>query len=346
MEFHVITLFPEMFESPFRGGMVGRAIEQRIITVKPHALRPFGLGNYKQVDDQPYGGGSGMVMRPEPIAAAIDAVKAKHPELVAHPDDAARRAARQHKVRELAGRKPGLLLIAGRYEGVDERVRAMVDQEISIGDYVLAGGELPAMVVIEAVTRMLPGVLGNSASLMKNRSARKCSNIRNTPGPRSFAARPSRRSCSAATMRKSARWRREQALERTARRRPDLLGDQGRRCSSFIALIHHPVVDRNGRIVASAITSLDLHDMARSAHTYGVTRDYMVHPVPELREFAAERARPLDGSYGRQFDGCRREALETGRGSRATLMRRSLDATRCAGSRRCSCIRRRAPRAG
>jgi tRNA (guanine37-N1)-methyltransferase len=165
MEFHIITLFPEMFDSPFRGGMVGRAIEQGIITVKAHPLRPFGLGNYKQVDDQPYGGGSGMVMRPEPIAAAIDALTGEHPGLWRILLTPQGNLLDQEKVRELASRKAGLLLIAGRYEGVDERVRSMVDEEISIGDYVLSGGEIPAMALIEAVARLQPGVLGNPESL-------------------------------------------------------------------------------------------------------------------------------------------------------------------------------------
>src|SRR5271169_6654365 len=134
MEFHVITLFPEMFDSPFRGGMIGRAIEQGLIAIKAHPLREFGLGNHRQVDDEPYGGGSGMVMRPEPIAAAIEAVTGKHPELWRVLLTPQGELLRQPLVAELAGRAPGLLLIAGRYEGVDERVRDMVDQELSIGD--------------------------------------------------------------------------------------------------------------------------------------------------------------------------------------------------------------------
>ena len=117
MEFHIITLFPEMFESPFRGGMVGRAIERGIIVVKPHPLRPFGLGNYKQVDDQPYGGGSGMVMRPEPIAAAIDAVMGEHPDLwriLMTPQGA---PLTQEKVRELARAQAGAAAHRGALRG-------------------------------------------------------------------------------------------------------------------------------------------------------------------------------------------------------------------------------------
>ena len=147
MEFHVITLFPEMFESPFRGGMIGRAVEQGLIAIKAHPLREHGLGNYRQVDDAPYGGGSGMVMRPEPIAAAIDAVTEQRPGLWRILMTPQGEVFDNSMARDLAKRAPGLMIVAGRYEGIDERVRSLVDQEISIGDYVLSGGEIPAMPV-------------------------------------------------------------------------------------------------------------------------------------------------------------------------------------------------------
>jgi tRNA (guanine37-N1)-methyltransferase len=223
MEFHIITLFPEMFESPFRGGMVGRAIEQGIIVVKPHPLRPFGLGNYKQVDDQPYGGGSGMVMRPEPIAAAIDAVMGAHPQLrriLMTPQGA---PLTQEKVRELA-RKEGLLLIAGRYEGVDERVRAMVDEEISIGDYVLSGGELPAMALIEAVARLQPGVLGNPDSIEEESFSAGLLEYPQYTRPEDFRGMRVPEVLLSGDHGKIRAWREEQARRRTAERRPDLLG--------------------------------------------------------------------------------------------------------------------------
>jgi tRNA (guanine37-N1)-methyltransferase len=224
MEFHIITLFPEMFESPFRGGMVGRAIEQQIIVVKPHPLRPFGLGNYKQVDDQPYGGGSGMVMRPEPIAAAIDAVMAEHPQLrriLMTPQGA---PLTQEKVRELAIHTAGLLLIAGRYEGVDERVRAMVDEEISIGDYVLSGGELPAMVLIEAVARMQPGVLGNPDSIEEESFSAGLLEYPQYTRPDEFRGARVPEVLLSGDHAKIRAWRDEQARRRTQERRPDLLG--------------------------------------------------------------------------------------------------------------------------
>lgn len=224
MEFHIITLFPEMFDSPFRGGMVGRAIEQGIITVKAHPLRPFGLGNYKQVDDQPYGGGSGMVMRPEPIAAAIDAVTREHPGLwriLLTPQGG---LLDQEKVRELASRKPGLLLLAGRYEGVDERVRSMVDEEISIGDYVLSGGEIPAMAVIEAVARLQPGVLGNPESLDEESFATpELLEYPHYTRPEEFRGMHVPEILLGGDHGKIRAWREAEARRRTELRRPDLI---------------------------------------------------------------------------------------------------------------------------
>ncbi len=223
MEFHIITLFPEMFESPFRGGMTGRAIEQGIIVVKPHPLRPFGLGNYKQVDDQPYGGGSGMVMRPEPIAAAIDAVTGEHPELWRILMTPQGIPLTQAKVRELAARKPGLLLLAGRYEGVDERVRAMIDEEISIGDYVLSGGELPAMVLIEAVARLQPGVLGNPDSIEEESFSVDLLEYPQYTRPEEFRGARVPEILLSGDHGKIRAWREAQARRRTEERRPDLL---------------------------------------------------------------------------------------------------------------------------
>lgn len=223
MEFHIITLFPEMFESPFRGGIVGRAIEQGIIVVKPHALRPFGLGNYKQVDDQPYGGGSGMVMRPEPVAAAIDAVTVEHPALWRILMTPQGIPLTQAKVRELAKRQEGLLLIAGRYEGVDERVRALVDEEISIGDYVLSGGELPAMVLIEAVARLQPGVLGNPESIEEESFSAGLLEYPQYTRPEEFRGMRVPEILLSGDHAKIRAWREAEARRRTAERRPDLL---------------------------------------------------------------------------------------------------------------------------
>jgi tRNA (guanine37-N1)-methyltransferase len=222
MEFHVITLFPEMFDSPFRGGMIGRAVKQGLIELEVHPLRPFGLGTYRQVDDAPYGGGSGMVMRPEPLAAALDEVTSHHPGLwrvLMTPQGEVLGHALAH---ELAARTRGLLLVAGRYEGIDERVRSLVDQEISIGDYVLSGGELPAMVVIEAVGRLIPGVLGNPDSLAEESFAAGTLEYPQYTRPEEFRGMRVPEVLLSGDHAKVREWRRAEAEKRTARRRPDL----------------------------------------------------------------------------------------------------------------------------
>ncbi len=223
MEFHCITLFPEMFASPFAGGIMARAVRAGLVRIETHNLREHGLGRYRQVDDEPYGGGSGMVMRPEPIAAAIDAVMAQRPGLWRVLLTPQGELFRQSMAADLARREPGLLLIAGRYEGVDERVRGLVDQEISIGDYVLSGGELPAMVVVEAVTRLLPGVLGNQASLEEESFGAGLLEYPQYTRPEVFRGQQVPSILLSGDHEKIRRWRREQALERTRRRRPDLL---------------------------------------------------------------------------------------------------------------------------
>ena len=297
MEFHVITLFPEMFESPFRGGMVGRAIEAGIVVVTPHPLRPFGLGNYRQVDDQPYGGGSGMVMRPEPIAAAIDAVMAEHPALwrvlmtpqgePLTPGEGAR--ARGARTRTAAHRGP--LRGSGRTRARDGR-SGDIDRRLRA-----SGGELPAMVVIEAVTRLIPGVLGNPDFVEEESFSAGLLEYPQYTRPEEFRGAARARGAAQRRPWQDPPMARDQARARTEKRRPDLWRRPGV-ADLFIALIHHPVLDRKGRIVTSAITSLDIHDLARSARTYGVRAMYIVHPIAELREFAVTVIRPLALDYG------------------------------------------------
>jgi len=228
MEFHLVTLFPEMFVSPFASGIMSRAMRNGLVKIETHDLRQHGLGRYRQVDDEPYGGGSGMVMRPEPIAAAIDAVTQRHPGLWRILLTPQGELFRQPIAVDLAGREPGLVLIAGRYEGVDERVRELVDQELSVGDYVLSGGELAAMVVIEAVTRLIPGVLGNSASLDEESFGSGLLEYPQYTRPELFGDRAVPEVLLSGDHEKIRRWRREQALERTRKRRPDLLAKSGR----------------------------------------------------------------------------------------------------------------------
>ena len=223
MEFHVITLFPEFFAAANWPGMVGRALKADLVKIEAHDLREHGLGSYRQVDDTPYGGGSGMVLRPEPIFAALDNVLRAHPGLWRVLLTPQGEPLNQALVRELSGRRPGLLLVAGRYEGIDERVGAAVDQEISIGDYVLSGGELASMVVIEAVARLVPGVLGNPESLAEESFADGMLEYPQYTRPEEFRGMRVPEILLSGDHRKIQEWRKTEALRRTARRRPELI---------------------------------------------------------------------------------------------------------------------------
>jgi tRNA (guanine37-N1)-methyltransferase len=218
----VLTIFPGIFESPLRESLLGKAIEARTIDVRVHDIRDHTTDRHRQVDDESYGGGPGMVMKPEPLFAAVESLgEGRKSILVMSP---AGRRLDQELVRELAAER-WLVLIAGRYEGIDERVvEGLSAEEVSIGDYVLSGGEIPALVVLEAVTRLVPGVIG-----------REESHERDSFGPEGLLDHPHyTRPAEFRGMRvpevllsgdhaEVERWRREAAVEKTRRNRPDLL---------------------------------------------------------------------------------------------------------------------------
>lgn len=164
MTIQIITLFPGMFEGVLGTSMLRKAQEKNLVEYNLINLRDFGLGPRKQVDDTPYGGGSGMVLKPEPLFAATEHAKKKDPDAQVLLMTPRGEQFNQEMAREFAATEAGLIIICGRYEGYDERITSIVDKQISIGDYVLTGGELPAMVIIDAVTRLIPGVLGGETS--------------------------------------------------------------------------------------------------------------------------------------------------------------------------------------
>ena len=160
----VITLFPEMFTGVFAASMLWKAQDRELVKLTTMDLRQFGLGPRKQVDDTPYGGGDGMLLKPEPLFAAVEAAKANDPEAQVLLMTARGERWVQAHAQAMADDPRGLIIICGRYEGYDERITTVVDKQISIGNYVLTGGEIPAMVVVDSVTRLIPGVLGGETS--------------------------------------------------------------------------------------------------------------------------------------------------------------------------------------
>lgn len=222
MKFDVLSLFPAMFETPFRESILGKAVERGLIQITAHNLRDWAEGRHQVTDDTPYGGGDGMVMKPEPVVGAIEALKAQalgSPVLLLTPQG---KLFSQQVARTLAG-MPGLILVCGRYEGFDERIRGWADDEYSIGDYVLTGGELPAMVVIDTVARLLPGVLGGSASAEDDSFANGLLEYPQYTRPVDFRGQRVPDVLLSGHHGEIVRWRRRQQLLRTLSRRPDLL---------------------------------------------------------------------------------------------------------------------------
>ncbi len=223
MKIDVISIFPPMFEALTAYGVTGRAIENGLLDVTVWNPRDYTTDRHRSVDDRPYGGGPGMVMRPEPLAAAISAARAGNPGAgVVYLSPKGRRLD-QAGVLELAARDR-LILVAGRYEGVDQRVLdAEVDEEWSIGDYVLSGGELAAMVLIDAVARHLPGVLGHEQSAQQDSFAAGLLECEHYTRPEVFAGRAVPEVLLSGDHERIRRWRLKRALGQTWLRRPDLL---------------------------------------------------------------------------------------------------------------------------
>ena len=219
LEIDVLTLFPAMVAEPLAQSIPGRIQERGLATVRVHDLREFGLGRHRAVDDTPYGGGAGMVMRVEPIVAAVESVR--RPESTVILLDPGGEVFRHDRAADLAAREH-LVFICPRYEGVDERIRAFVDLELSIGDYVLTGGELPALVVIDAVIRLLPGAIDDASTDEESFSAGLLEYPQYTRPP-SFRGMDVPSILASGDHGAVARWRQEQAVERTRARRPDLL---------------------------------------------------------------------------------------------------------------------------
>ena len=227
MRIDILTLFPNMFSGPFAESIVKRAMDRNLVNIVIHNLRDWGIGKHKVVDDYPFGGGPGMVMKPEPLVEAIEAIEAENDSspvsiIMLTPQG---RVFNQEIATELAD-LDRLILICGHYEGVDERVREhLVTDEISIGDYVLTGGELPAMVVIDAVVRQLPGVLGSEESAKEDSHTNGILQYPQYTRPQVYRGWETPEVLLSGNHAQIAKWRREQSIARTLSRRPDLLRD-------------------------------------------------------------------------------------------------------------------------
>ncbi|MCA9580443.1 MAG: tRNA (guanosine(37)-N1)-methyltransferase TrmD [Myxococcales bacterium] len=219
MHFHVITIFPELFDSFLRGGIFGKAIEAGAVHVNCVSPRDFTKDRHRAVDDAPYGGGSGMVMMPGPLLSAVRSLPDRPHRILLTPQG----APLTQRTAERLSTLPAMALLCGRYEGVDERVREEMDEEISLGDFVLLGGEVAAMAVMESVIRLLPGVLGNADSSREESHSESLLEYPHYTRPRDYEGRMVPEVLLSGDHEAIRRFRRQESLRRTWRRRPDLL---------------------------------------------------------------------------------------------------------------------------
>ncbi len=222
LELHVLTIFPEILVSPLQESILKRAQEKGLVRIALHDLRQYTTDLHRTTDDAPYGGGPGMIMKVEPLVHGIERLRTEVPALHTILTCPQGHLFTQQRARELAG-KEAILLVCGRYGGADDRVRAYVDEEMSIGDYVLTGGELAALVMMDAMIRLIPGVLGNTLSADDDSFVGHLLDAPQYTRPKMFRGQPVPDVLLSGNHQQIQRWRRQEALKRTLHRRPELL---------------------------------------------------------------------------------------------------------------------------
>ncbi|MCB9555072.1 MAG: tRNA (guanosine(37)-N1)-methyltransferase TrmD [Deltaproteobacteria bacterium] len=319
MKFEVVTIFPEIFDSFLQGSLLGKAIDRGLIEVAFSDPRDFTADRHRTVDDTPFGGGDGMVLKPEPWVAAIEAAQARSPNAHRVALTPAGQPIRQADLRRLAQRE-SLVLVCGRYEGFDERILGYVDQQLSLGDFVLNGGEVPAMALIDGIARLIPEVIGNPGSLGEESHQDGLLEYPQYTRPREFRGAAVPEVLLGGDHQKVADWRTSQRLTRTLERRPELfrrhrLSERERQLFAmpagrvYLALVHHPVYDKAQQLVTTALTNLDLHDIARSSRTFGLGGYFVITPITAQRQLAERIVGHWQSGHGAIHNPHRQQAL-------------------------------------
>ena len=339
MRIDILSLFPAMF-APLAESMVGRARAAGLLALNVHNIRDYAADKHHITDDRPYGGGAGMVMKPEPIFAAVRAIYREARSLsgdsrtlaapawprviVTSPQG---RPYTQALARELAKERQ-LIIICGHYEGIDERViEGLATDVISLGDFVLTGGEIAALAIADSVARLLPGVLGHEDSAVDESFSAGLLEYPHYTRPPVFEGQEAPPVLQSGDHAAIAHWRREKAVERTFKYRPELLdtaplSEEEAACAArlrqqqakafrlFVALLHYPVLNKKKQVINTSLTNLDLHDIARAGATYGVSRYFVVQPIDAQRQLMADLLEHWQEGFGARYNPDREQALK------------------------------------
>jgi len=312
MKISVITAFPELIRGYLSTSILGRGIAAGKLETEVVDIRDFAEGDYRQIDDYCYGSG-GMMLMPEPLKKALDNVSAGKKPFVVCPSPQGVRL-HQELVEDLA-RKEHLVIVCGHYEGIDERfTKKYVDLEVSLGDFVLTGGEMPAMAIIDAISRLIPGVVGNSTSVKEDSFYSGMLDTPHYTRPSEWQGEEVPEILLSGDTKAIEKWRRRQSVERTLKRRPDIVGRAGiipwLGGGAYVMEVHYPVLDKRGEKSSTAITGMDLHDIARACRTYGIKKYLLVTPIAQQREMAKRIIDHWTKGWGSTYNPDRREAFE------------------------------------
>ncbi len=322
--FNILSIFPEIVECFTKYSIINRAVENKLLKFNFINLRDFCEDKHKQIDDEPYGGGSGMVFKVEPVYKALSSLKTDERGKVVLLSAKGIKFT-NHIAKELAKEK-ALTLICGRYEGIDERIVDFVDYEISIGDYVLMGGEIPASVIIEAVSRLIPGVVGKEDSVKYESFQDIFLEYPHYTRPAEFNGLKVPEVLLSGNHKEIEKWRKTKSIETTLKKRIDLILNRERPLTKdeldiiqnllkdkyeiYVGLVHYPVYNKKGEIVLTAITNMDIHDISRVSRTYNIKKYFLITPDEEQKAYALRIINHWKEGYGKEFNPTRKEALK------------------------------------
>ena len=326
MKFDIVTIFPDFFDSIFSFGVISRAVENKTVEINVHDLRSYSGAKHGKTDDTPYGGGSGMLMTPEPIGTAIGRIREKGLRSAVILTTPKGEEFDDRKAQELCGFEQ-LIILCGRYEGVDDRVNELyVDMKISTGKYINSGGEYACSLIVDAVSRYLPGVLGNTESLASESLKNGLLEYPQYTKPRTYGGKKVPEVLLSGDHGEIRKWRRRESIKSTFIQNPAFLDDAQLSGEEddflkelkaenppgfkvYIALVHYPAYNSRLEVVSTAFKSIDAHDVSRDATTYGVRKLYLINPVEEQRRLAGRLVDHWTEGAGKKFNETKSKAF-------------------------------------